>query len=133
MSNELATKDPIELLSLERDNKIDVADLQQEFRVFPSMLFSYCEVKSTAQDAFDRMKAQLEEIKATVYVELKSGAVKVTEAHVEALTILDPRVKAQQQRVFDAGRDLETTKNYVESLRAKKDMLIQLGADARKE
>lgn len=115
------------------DNKIEVSDLNREFRNFPSMLYSYCEAKSAAQDIYNRMEAQLSELESSVYIEIKSGADKVTEKHVEALINTDARVKDLRNKVFSAGRDLETTKNYVESLRAKKDMLIQLGADARKD
>ncbi len=120
-------------LNLSVDNKIDTSNLEQEFRVFPSTLYAYCEVKSSAQEIHDRLKSKLEEMEATVYIEIKSSPEKATEAHVAAKILLDPRVKGLRDEVMSANRDLETAKNYVESLRAKKDMLIQLGADARKE
>lgn len=116
-----------------QDLQINVANLPDEYEKFPSVLYAYAEAKSSASEIFDRMKAELKDIEASVYIEIKSGPEKVTEKNLEALVQVDPRVKTSRQALFKAERDLETCKNYVESLRAKKDMLIQLGADSRKE
>lgn len=120
-------------MNLGSDNKIDASNLQQEFLVFPSVLYSYCEAKSEAGKVYETLKQQCEEAEAEAYIRFKSGPDKVTEKHVEALIATDPVIKGLKLQLIAANRDLETTKNYVESLRAKKDMLIQLGADARKE
>ena len=102
-----------QILQFSADAQIDITDLQKEFRVFPSTLFAYNEAKAL--------------------IKIKSGETKVTEKHADALVMIDPVVKAAFLHMLDMKRNLETFKNYVESLRAKKDMLIQLGADARKE
>ncbi len=115
------------------DNRINVADLQEEFREFPSTLYSYLEDKTRAESLYDVMKSQYEEMRAQVYVEIKNSGEKVTENAVDARIEIDSRVKEAKYRMFEAKRDAETIKNYVESLRAKKDCLIQLGADSRKE
>ena len=115
------------------DNAIDVADLKTEFQVLPPTLFRYSEQKAEAEREHDLAKGQYEEIRSQVYIEIKKGTEKVTEKHLEALIETDSRVRAAFVTMIDAKRDLETMKGYVESLRAKKDMLIQLGADARKE
>lgn len=120
-------------MDLSKDNRINVADLHTEFQIFPSSLFAYCEAKSSAEQVYDLLKQQLEELEAETYIAVKNSGEKVTEKGAESLVTVDPAVKAMRVELINAKRDLETMKNYVESLRAKKDMLIQLGADARKE
>lgn len=115
------------------DIEINVADLQAEFRGFSSKLYSYREVKSEAEKFHDLVKLQCDELEAETYLRLKNGPEKVTEKNLEALIATDEKVKAKRREVISVRRDFETSKNFVESLNAKKDMLIQLGADARKE
>lgn len=115
------------------DNEIDVANLQDEFRNFPSILFHYAELKANVEREHDLNKANYEESKARVYLEIKGSVEKITEKHLDATIINSEVVKDAKQTMLTAKRDLDTLKNYVESLRAKKDMLIQLGADMRKE
>jgi hypothetical protein len=121
------------LIQPEADREIDVADLQREFRVYPSVLFAHNEAKAEAEKTFDLLKLRCEEAEAAAYIKIKSGPEKVTEKHVEAMIATDKAIQELKREMLDAKRDLETLKNDVESMRAKKDMLIQLGADARKE
>ena len=122
-------------LSPETDNEIDVNNLKDEFTNFSPMLNRYCEAKAQSQHDYGIAKAEYEEIRSEVYIELKTSKTdgKMTEKHLEAAVDIDSRVRKALRRMLDADRDLETIKGYVESMRAKKDMLIQLGADARKE
>lgn len=121
------------LLQFNVDARIDITNLQKEFLNYPSDLFAYNEAKAAAEALFDKAKAAHEEAEAESYIRVKSGETKVTEKHAEALVLLDPLVKAAFLHMLDVRRDFETIKNYVESMRAKKDCLIQLGADSRKE
>lgn len=125
--------DAQQILQFATDAQIDVTDLQKEFREFPSTLFAYNEAKANGESMYDRAKASYEEAQAEAYIRIKGGETKVTEKHAEALVVVDPLVKEAFHNMLSMKRDLDTFKNYVESLRAKKDMLIQLGADARKE
>lgn len=120
-------------LNFEKDNTIDVAALSKEFRNFPPTLYRYCEIKAEAKETAELKKAEYEELRSAKYIEIKSKEGKVTEANVSAMIEVDPDVKKAYRELLSAKRDLETIEGYVESLRAKKDMLIQLGADARKE
>jgi hypothetical protein len=120
-------------LNPDTDNMIDATDLGTEFREFPPKLFRYSEKKSDAERDHDLAKNRYEEVRAQVYLEIKRGGEKVTEKHLDALIEVDVRVQGAFVTMVQAKRDLETLKNFVDSLRAKKDMLIQLGADARKE
>lgn len=121
------------LLDLEKDKEIDPANLHEEFRAFPSTLYSWLEAKASAEQEYDLSKAVYEEAKSLKYLELKESGEKLTENHLSARIEADEVIKKCLRNVFTAKRDLETFKNYVESLRAKKDMLIQLGSDRRKE
>lgn len=120
-------------LNFEKDNTIDVASLQKEFRNFPPTLYRYSEIKAEAEETYDIKKAEYEELRSEKYIAIKSKEGKVTEANLSAMIEVDPDVKKALREMLAAKRDLETIKGYVESLRAKKDMLIQLGADSRKE
>lgn len=116
-----------------KDLDIDIDRLQSEFRRYPSVLKSYNEAKSTAEKFHANLKLVLEELEAETYLRIKNGAEKVTEAQASALVTGDPKVKQKRREIIDSARDFDTVKNNVKSLEAKKDMLIQLGADARKE
>lgn len=120
-------------LDLDSDIEIRVEDLQEEFRVFPSKLFAYSEAKADAERVYEDAKASYKESQAAMYVQLKKSGEKLTEKHLEALIETSEIVKPMQEKMLQAKRDFETLKNYCEALRAKKDMLIQLGADSRKE
>jgi len=97
------------------------------------VLFAYNEARAQGEEVYDKAKASYEEAQAEAYIRIKSGEAKVTEKHTEALVTVDTLVKAAFQHMLDVKRDYETLRNYIESLRAKKDCLIQLGASQRKE
>lgn len=115
------------------DNEIDVAHLQDEFREFPSTLFAWCEARSEAEGAYDLAKAVYEEARSRNYMELKRSGEKLTENHVEAMIDTNEEIISLKRSTFKTKRDMETLKNFVESLRAKKDAMIQISADIRKE
>lgn len=122
-----------QIIQFNTDVETDITDLQREFRIYPSRLFAYNEVKASGEAVYDRARAQYDEAQADAYVRIKGGEVKVTEKHAEALVLLDAKVKAAFNHMLDMKREFETFKNYVESMRAKKDMLVQLGADSRRD
>lgn len=120
-------------LDFEKDNTIAVDNLSKEFRNFPPTLFRYCEIVAEAEEAYGLAKAVYKETQSEKYIELKSKEGKITEANLSAMVEVDPDVKKALRNMLSCKKDLETLQGYVESMRAKKDMLIQLGADARKE
>jgi hypothetical protein len=117
----------------EIDHTINVARLQEDCINFPSILYHYCTAKADAEEAFEASKLSYEEAKATVYLLTKQGADKITEKHLEAIITTDHKVLKAKETMLKAKRDFETIKGYVDSLRAKKDMLVQLSADMRSE
>jgi len=120
-------------LDILSDNTIDCSRLKEEFAKFPVIFYRYMELKVNAEDEYERAKATWKEFRSLKYKELKGNNGKMTEKNMEAELDSHSELNVLNQRVLEAKRDLETLKAYVESLRAKKDMLIQLGADARQE
>lgn len=121
-------------LNPEVDLSVNVANLDVEFRTFPSTLYRYSCVKADAAKQRDIAKATLKEVKAATYKRIKSDvSVKHTEKSMEAEIDTDQIVMDLQRKLIDAEHTLATLEGSVESMRAKKDMLIQLGSDRRKE
>lgn len=120
-------------LDPEVDLEIDVNDLTSEFKKLSLSLFRYYKLKAEAERTYDINKATLKEVRARVYKQIKEGGVKHTEKSFEAEIDSNEDVLNIQNLVIDSNRDLNTWYGAVESMKAKKDMLIQLGADARKE
>lgn len=120
-------------LNPSEDLEIDSTDLQAEFKKLPRTIHAYCEQKADAEREYDRLKFLLEEVRAKVYKDLRGSGVKHTEKSLEAELDCHPDVLAVQDMMLTAKRELATWIGGVESLRAKKDCLIQLGADARAE
>jgi len=121
-------------LNPDKDIQIEVTRLGEEFQVLPLLIYRYSEAKSDAGYAVDVAEAEYKEMRADVFKEIlseheKKPSDKVIEAEIES----HPKVKKAKRNYLSTKRDYETIKGFVESLRAKKDMLIQLGADARKE
>lgn len=116
-----------------KDLAIDVKDLTSEFKKLPLLLFRYYEMKADAERDHDKNKQVLKEIKAKISKEIRLSGVKHTEKSMEAEIDSHDDVIMISNLVADSGRNLATWIGGVESLKAKKDMLIQLGADARKE
>lgn len=121
-------------LNPDLDLVINVADLTAEFRTFPTKLYQYSRQKAEANAKRDVAKAKLKEVRAEIYKFLKSDTTtKRTENHIEAELDSDPKVMEALLKLIKAEHDAATIDGAVESMRAKKDCLIQLGSDRRKE
>lgn len=118
---------------LEKDKLIDSTDLQNELLKLPSLLYFYGNKKVQAEYEYEVLKAKHEEVRSQEYIKYKSGPEKLTEANVKAMMDTAISVLNVQNKMLEAKRDLNTIKNYMETLHAKKDMLIQLSANQRKE
>lgn len=116
-----------------KDLEIDTRDLTGEFKRLSLLLFRYYEKKAEVERLYDISKRTLEEVRALKYKFYKSGPTKLSEAGVDAEIDSDPEVKVAHLAMLDAKRDLTTWSGAVESMKAKKDMCIQLGSDRRKE
>jgi len=121
-------------LNPEKDVTINVSRLTDEFQMLPLLMYRYSQIRAESGYVADLEEALLKEVRAEVYKSCIQGydkkpSDKVLEAEVE----VHPKVVAQRRKALEAKRDHETVKGYVESIKAKKDMLIQLGSDRRKE
>jgi hypothetical protein len=121
-------------LNPELDLAINVDNLTVEFKEFSLKLYRYYQYKAKIETQRDMAKALLKEVKATVYKRLKSDPKnKHTEKSLEAEIDTDLEVMEAQRKFIRAEHDASTWSGAVDSMKAKKDMLMQLGADARKE
>jgi len=121
-------------LDPEVDLAINVANLSSEFRDFPIIMYRYSQYRATIETQRDMAKARLKEVRATVYKRLRANvSTKHTQSSLEAEIDIDPEVTEAQKKLIRAEHDAATWAGAVESMRSKKDCLIQLGADARKD
>ena len=121
-------------LNPETDLSIDVANLSSEFKVFPLKFYRYCQYKAQVELKRDVAKAKLKEARAVTYKRIKGDTTKKwTENSMEAEIDTDPVVLAAQLTFMRAEHDATTWCGAVDSMKAKKDVLIQLGSDRRKE
>jgi len=121
-------------LNPETDLTIDVANLTKEFREFPLVMYRYSVYRAKVEAKRDLAKANLKETRARVYKRIKSDTTaKQTEKGLESEIDTDPMVMEANMKLVQAEHDASTWAGAVESMRAKKDCLIQLGSDRRKE
>lgn len=121
-------------LNPEIDLEVNVADLTTEFRNFPSTMYRYSVHRAKIEANRDVAKAKLKEVRAIVYKRVKSDtSAKHTQTSIEAEIDTDPAVIEAQMKFIRAEHDATTWAGAVESMRSKKDCLIQLGSDRRKE
>ena len=121
-------------LNPEKDLEIEVSNLSAEFRNFAVVMYRYSVHRAKVESRLDIAKAKLDEVKAMTYKNIKSNvAIKHTEKSIEAEIDTDPAVQEAQRQFIKAKHDAATWAGAVDSMRAKKDCLIQLGSDRRKE
>lgn len=120
-------------LKPETDLDIDLNNMQEEFRRIGALIYRYSEKKAELVESYNNSKCVLNEIKGQKYKYLKTSGTKITENHIEAEIDSDREVIVQYFKLHSIERDLETIKGFIEALKAKKDALIQLSADARIE
>lgn len=111
---------------------IDTLNLEDQFRWLPTLMREYGEEFASVGYDLDLAKTEYDEVRSEVYKELKSSGEKITENHISSLITTDERVKEAKRTMLNVKRDYDTIKSYIDSLKAKKDMLIQLGASQRK-
>lgn len=121
-------------LNPEKDLDIDLPNLSAEFREFPLKMYRYSQYRAQIEAKRDTAKAKLKELRATIYKKIKSNPnEKHTQSSLEAEVDSDPLVMSAMMTLIRAEHDANTWAGAVESMRAKKDCLIQLGSDRRKE
>jgi hypothetical protein len=97
-------------------------------------MYRYSLHRAQVETKLDIAKATLKEIKAVTYKRIRADTTtKHTQNSIEAEVDSDPAVMEAQRKLIRAEHDASTWSGAVESMRSKKDCLIQLGADARKD
>jgi hypothetical protein len=121
-------------LNPEIDLEVDIHNLTEEFRKLSLTLYRYTTKRAGVSAQRDLAKAKLKETRAMVYKRTKSDITKKhTENSLEAEIDTDPEVMDAHRKFIRAEHDASTWDGAVDSMKAKKDVLIQLGSDRRKE
>lgn len=113
--------------------RINDTDLQSEFQSQAPAFYMAAARFVKASQVYDREKNKLEEVIADKYMEMKGGVEKTTEAYLEKASKYCSEARAQRQRVIDAEYQMNYYKTIQDAWVHKKDMLIQMGANARAE
>ena len=117
-------------LNPEKDIDIDVNNLSKEFRTIGPKIYRYTKEKASLQEEMDMLEIDLKVAKSKAYGKLGSDYKETEKKHeIE----LDKDVISIQKSIAEVRRDIETVRGYIDGLKANKDMLVQLGADQRKE
>lgn len=122
---------------LHDDLSVNPADLSTAYVQHASLFAWYCEQYRQAQFQADKMDNQ----EKLVYAKIETGvrnqatidAEKITEATVKSRVLLDPRYQKIVQLKLEAEMIAGMTKDATEAFKQRRDMLIQLGSDAREE
>lgn len=119
------------------DVEINEADLDSGMIKQASLATHYGVQASKANRQVSLMKTRLEVVEAQTYRRLREEAAdrgeKVTEAQLKMLVQSEPAVVRAQRDVIDAQYTADVGKTAFEAFRQRRDMLIQLGVQAREE
>ena len=125
----------IDVEQFQRDTRVSEAQLDNCFMEQASLRAFYGTQAAQAEAQATRHKARFEVIEATLFDQhrkaLAKSEEKVTEKMVENAVKLDPRWLRAKNVMIDAETIAAINKSLVDSLRDRKDMLVQLGADRR--
>lgn len=105
-------------------------NLDKELRELPTSLWHYSSLAATAAQVASESKAALEHTRAQVWGEVKRSldGKKPTVDDVQSAVECDMRVVQSRTRYTNAEADRATLAAAVNSLMAKRDMLVQISA-----
>lgn len=133
----MPTKQFIDEDELAADAQINPTDLDTAMIKQASMAIHYGVQAAKATREVGLNKTRFEIIEAKAYKRLREEAVergeKITEAALKMLIQLEPDVIRAQRDMFDAQLQADIGKSGFEVFRQRRDMLIQLGVQAREE
>lgn len=125
----------IDVERFQRDTRVTEATLDNCFMEQSSLRAFYGAQAAQAEAQAARAKAKFEVIEATLYDQhrkaLAESEGKVTEKMAENAVRKDKRWLAAKNLMIEADTIATINRSMVESLRDRKDMLVQLGADRR--
>lgn len=122
---------------LKQDVSFSLSDLDNAVREQAPLYVHYAVLAGQARRQYERLKGTFEilesKLSAKYRNELAEGGRKVTEAAIEAAIKSDPLWYAAHERVLDARQIMDLANDAREAFSMRKDMLIQVTADRRKE
>jgi hypothetical protein len=121
-------------LNPEIDLAVNTEELTAEFKKLSLILYRYYVQKALAEREMDMAKGFVKEARASIYKVLKADTTtKRSESHIEAEIDTNEMVIAAEKMYLARKYEFATWIGAVDSMKAKKDLLIQLGSDRRKE
>lgn len=117
---------------MNKDIETDVTNLTEEFRRIGPLIYRYSEMKAATSEEHSNAEEFLKQLKSQKFVQFKNEDSKRAEGLLKAMVESDPHVVQQSKLVNKVKYDLDTITGFLDGLKAKKDALVQLGADARK-
>lgn len=117
---------------------IDPDDLNGEYIRLSSDVAYWSRRSAQIEEEYLRSKAELKEAESRAYLHvretLSSNAKKApTGPHIEAMAQVHPSVVAANREFADLSGQRKRIHGILDAISAKKDMLVQLGADRRQE
>lgn len=111
--------------------------IQEEFVRVPADLARFNHRYAEAQKVYLRAKHNLDRVEAELYISMREAIInaggKPTEKQIEAGIKVQPAYQAAVDDLVDAEHKKAETYGNVDAVRAKKEMLISLGAHIRSE
>lgn len=127
----------IDVDEFRKETRVSETTLDDCFMQQAGLVATYVAQHAHSEAQAARVKLQVEIAEAKLYdmhrKELAKGADKVTEKMVENAVRTDLKYAAIQVRLIEAESIAAINKGLVESLKQRRDMLIQLGADRRED
>lgn len=116
---------------------INEADTTTEYSHHAALLGFWAVTQANVESNYLRHKDARERVFSRLYKKyreiLQQHNKKVTEAMITAEVVLDKEYIALSNIERDAQEQMEVVKSFVSALRVRGDMLVQLGANLRKE
>lgn len=131
----------IDVNEFRRDTRVSETNLDDCLMQQAGLVAEYVAKHAYSEAQAARVKLQVEIAEAKLYDTHRKAAAaratvtgdKVTEKMVENAVRTDPKYAAIQVRLIEAESIAAVNKGLVESLKQRRDMLIQLGADRRED
>jgi uncharacterized protein (DUF1778 family) len=131
----------IDVNEFRRDTRVSETNLDDCLMQQAGLVAEYVAKHAYSEAQAARVKLQVDIAEAKLYDEHRKAAAaratitgdKVTEKMVENAVRTDPRYAGIHKRLIEAESIAAVNKGLVESLKQRRDMLIQLGADRRED
>lgn len=127
----------VDVEAFKRQTDLDETNLDRSAMEQSGLRAYYGAQAAYAEGQAAQVKAKFEILEAKIYNEIRNklavGGEKVTEKMVENAVKLDPRWQAAKMAVIDAATIAEVNKGLTFALADRREMLIQLCSDRRKD